>query len=79
MMSCTADAVHVRACDVAGDPARVGDVVDAGAPLVLLVHGVQPDEVLLRVARHLHVAHHSMSRQAHRAASHAAAGRARRM
>jgi hypothetical protein len=27
--------------------------VDAGAPLVLFVHGVQADEVLLRVAGHL--------------------------
>lgn len=26
-----------------------GDVVDAGPPLVLLIHAVEPDEVLLRM------------------------------
>ena len=36
-----------------GRARRRGDVVDAGPPLVLLVHAVEPDEVLLRVAGHL--------------------------
>ena len=39
--------------DITGDAARICDVVNAGAPLVLLVHGVEPDEVLLRMAGHL--------------------------
>lgn len=32
-----------------------GDVVDGGAPLVLLVLAVEANEVLLRVAGHLHI------------------------
>ena len=40
---------HLCTCDVARDAAGAGDVVNAGAPLVLLIHGVEADEVLLRV------------------------------
>mmetsp|Transcript_1101 Transcript_1101/g.4643 ORF Transcript_1101/g.4643 Transcript_1101/m.4643 type:complete len:274 (+) Transcript_1101:618-1439(+) len=44
--------------------ADAGDVVDRTPPLVLLVHGVEPNEVLLRVARHLRgrAAHHEVAR-----------------
>lgn len=42
-----------RTRDIARDTAWVGDVVDARSPLVLFVHGVQPDEVLLRMTRNL--------------------------
>lgn len=44
---------RVLTSDIARDAARICDVVDAGSPLVLFVHGVEPDEVLLCVAGHL--------------------------
>lgn len=39
----------------ASNASVVGDVVDAGSPLVLLAHRVQTDEVLLCMARNLKV------------------------
>ncbi len=40
-------------CDITGDAARVGDVMDTGPSLVLLVHRIEADEVFLCMTRHL--------------------------